>query len=160
MFCRCQNCVISTVLFNSFMCSCVHGSSQLYTASSLSILYSIMSHIMQAQWKQKCENCNSDACIFVPGSTVNEGRNALWAELLRLFPGTIFTYIILLDGEHRLSFRPQHVHTQYDFLGGLAAIPLPRQPYFVWEQVCNCVFMLFCFCFEILCRCYWSISLL
>jgi hypothetical protein len=93
---------------------------------------------MQAQWKQKCENCNSDACIFVPGSTVNEGRNALWSELLRLYPGTVFTYIIILDGEHRLSFRPQHMQTQHAFLQQLEAVPHPRRPYFVWEQVLQC----------------------
>ena len=89
----------------------------------------------QAQWKQKCESCSSDACIFVPGSTVNEGRNALWAELLRLYPGTVFSYIILLDGEHRLSYQPEHMHTKHVFLEGLDAVPLARQPYFVWEQV-------------------------
>ena len=93
---------------------------------------------MQAQWKQKCENCNSDACIFVPGSTVNEGRNALWSELLRLYPGTVFTYIIILDGEHRLSFRPQHMQTQHAFLEQLETVPHPRRPYFVWEQVLQC----------------------
>jgi hypothetical protein len=51
----------------------------------------------------------------------------------------------LLDGEHRLSFRPEHVHTQYDFLQDLGAVPLPRKPYFVWEQVCSyfsCLFVL------------------
>ena len=32
----------------------------------------------------------------MPGSTVNEGRNALWAELLRLYPGTVFSYIIIV----------------------------------------------------------------
>ena len=90
---------------------------------------------MQAQWKQKCENCDSDACIYVPGSTVNQGRNALWAELLRTFPGTIFTYIILLDGEHHLSFRREHVHTQHAFLEGLDPVQSARKPYYVWEQV-------------------------
>ena len=73
----------------------------------------------------------------MPGSTVNEGRNALWAELLRLYPGTVFSYIILLDGEHRLSYQPEHMHTKHVFLEGLDAVPLARQPYFVWEQVGN-----------------------
>ena len=89
---------------------------------------------MQAQWMHRCD-CTS--CIFVPGSTVNEGRNALWAELLRLYPGTVFTYVILLDGEHRLSFRPNHMKTKPGWLQQLDAVPHGRKPYMAWEQVCR-----------------------
>ena len=90
---------------------------------------------MQAQWMRKCDCRN---CIFVPGSTVNEGRNALWAELLRLYPGTVFTYIILLDGEHRLSFRPDYMKARRAWLERLDTVPDGRKPYMVWEEVCCC----------------------
>ncbi len=73
----------------------------------------------------------------MPGSSVNEGRNALWAELLRLYPGTVFTYIILLDGEHRLLYRPEHIHLTHEFLEHVDAVADARKPYFVWEQVCG-----------------------
>jgi hypothetical protein len=105
-----------------------------------------MAYFMQAQWKHKCDNCRSDACIFVPGSSVNEGRNALWAELLRLYPGTVFTYIIILDGEHRLLYKPEHMHSKYAFLEHLDEVPDSRKPYFVWEQVCCAMCLPLCLC--------------
>ena len=65
------------------------------------------SEVLVVQWKQGGRCSYSDGCMFVPNSTVNEGRNAAWWSTFARWPGTVFTYYIFVDGDARLVFRPE-----------------------------------------------------
>jgi hypothetical protein len=48
-----------------------------------------------------------ECSFYLPGSTLNEGRNALMHELLTRYPFTVFDYYIFVDEDLLLATDPQ-----------------------------------------------------
>jgi len=59
--------------------------------------------VLVVQWREELE-CRG-SCMFLPNSTQNEGRNALWHKSFEKWPGTVFKYYVFMDGDASLSFR-------------------------------------------------------
>jgi hypothetical protein len=84
--------------------------------------------VLVVQWREELE-CRGN-CIFLPNSTQNEGRNAMWYKSFEKWPGTVFKYYVFMDGDASLSFRANRtsLHVPLD-------VPAALLPFRMFESL-------------------------
>jgi hypothetical protein len=68
----------------------------------LSHLRSARAEVLQLVWKRP-PGAGCEGAIYFPNSTLVQGRNRLYAEARVAFPGSSFTYYIMMDGDVTLK---------------------------------------------------------